>query len=122
MGRLSENFKRFPHTCRITYIEGRITGFETDEEYEAKKRVLFEGICRKEYMSNGRSSDNVVLADYRVQLGKIENGKEVGAIVPGIKAGMEMTVTDLGDTHILFIKDVYAGQLGTSVFCDKANT
>jgi len=122
MGNLGKNFKRFPHTCRITYIDGRITGFETDEEYEAKKRVLFEGICRKEYMSNGRSSDNVVLADYRVQLGKIENGKEVGAIVPGIKAGMEMTVTDLGDTHILFIKDVYAGQLGTSVFCDKANT
>lgn len=122
MGRLSENFKRFPHTCKIEYFDGQITGFETDEEIAAMHKVLFDGICRKEYMSNGTGQDYVVTADYRVQLGKIENGKEVGAVVPGIKAGMQIVVTDFSDTHTLDIKDVYIGQLGTSVFCDKANT
>ena len=122
MGNLGKNFKRFPHTCRITYFDGTITGFETEEEIEAMNKVLFDGICRKEYMSNGTGQDYVVTADYRVQLGKIENGKEVGAVVPGIKAGMQIVVTDLSDTNTLDIKDVYIGQLGTSVFCDKANT
>ena len=122
MGRLGENFKRFPHTCKITYLEGTPTGFETEEEIEAMNKVLFEGICRKEYLSNGTGQDNVVTADYRVQLGKLENGKELGAVVAGIKAGMKIVVTDLSDTHTLDIKDVYIGQLGTYVFCDKANT
>jgi len=122
MGYLGKNFKRFPHTCRITYFEGQITGFETEEEIEAMNKVLFDGICRKEYMSNGTGQEYVVTADYRIQLGKIENGKEVGAVVPGIKAGMKIVVTDLSDTHTLDIKDVYIGQLGTSVFADKANT
>lgn len=122
MGRLGANFKRFPHTCKITYLEGTPTGFETEEEIEAMNKVLFEGICRKEYLSNGTGQDNIVTADYRVQLGKLENGKELGAVVAGIKAGMKIVVTDLSDTHTLDIKDVYIGQLGTSVFCDKANT
>ncbi len=122
MGNLGKNFRRFPHTCRITYFDGQITSFDSDEEIEAKRKVLFEGICRKEYMSNGTGQDHVITADYRIQLGKIENGKEVGAVVEGIKAGMELVVTDLSDTHTLEIKDVYAGQLGTSVFCGKANT
>ena len=122
MGNLGKNFMRFPHTCRITYFDGQITGFETEEEIEAMNKVFFDGICRKEYLSSGAGSENVIMAQYRVQLGKIENGKEVGAIVPGIKAGMDMTVTDLSDTHVMEIKDVYIGQLGTSVFCDKANT
>jgi len=122
MGNLGKNFKRFPHTCRIEYFDGEITGFESDEEIEAMHKVLFDGICRKEYMSNGTGQDYVITADYRVQLGKIENGKEVGAIVEGIKAGMQIEVTDLSDTHTLDIKDVYIGQLGTSLFCEKANT
>ena len=122
MCNLGKNFKRFPHTCRITYFDGQITGFETEEEIEAMENVLFHGICRKEYMSNGTGQDHVIVADYRIQLGKKENGKEVGAIVPGIKPGMKITVTDLSDTQTLEVKDAYIGQLGTSVFCDKANT
>lgn len=122
MGNLGKNFKRFPHTCRIEYFDGNPTGFETEEEIAAMHKVLFDGIWRKEYMSNGTGQEYVVTAKYRVQLGKIENGKEVGAIVEGIKPGMDMTVTDLSDTHTMEIKDVYAGQLGTSVFCDLANT
>lgn len=122
MGNLGKNFKRFPHTCRIEYFDGNPTGFETEEEIAAMHKVLFDGICRKEYMSNGKGQEYVVTAKYRVQLGKIENGKEVGAIVEGINPGMDMTVTDLSDTHTMEIKDVYAGQLGTSVFCDLANT
>ena len=122
MGNLGKNFKRFPHTCKIEYFDGEPTGFETEEEIAAMHKVLFDGICRKEYMSNGTGQEYVVTAKYRVQLGKIENGKEVGTIVEGIKPGMDMTVTDLSDTHTMEIKDVYAGQLGTSVFCDLANT
>lgn len=122
MGNLGKNFKRFPHTCRIEYFDGNPTGLETEEEIAAMHKVLFDGICRKEYMSNGTGQEYVVTAKYRVQLGKIENGKEVGAIVEGIKSGMQIVVTDLSDTHTLDIKDVYAGQLGTSVFCDLANT
>lgn len=122
MGNLGKNFRRFPHTCRITYFDGQITSFDSDEEIEAKRKVLFEGICRKEYMSNGTGQDHVITADYRIQLGTIENDKEVGAVVEGIKAGMQLVVTDLSDTHTLEIKDAYAGQLGTSVFCSKANT
>ena len=34
MGILGKNFKRFPHTCRIEYFDGEITGFESDEESE----------------------------------------------------------------------------------------
>ena len=122
MGILGKNFKRFPHTCRITYIDGRITGFESDEEIKAMEKVLFDGICRKEYMSNGTGKEYVIKSDYRVQLGNVENGKEVGAIVSGIKPGMNIVVTDMSGTHVLEIKDAYIGQLGTSVFCDKANT
>ena len=81
MGNLGKNFKRFPHTCRITYFDGQITGFETEEEIEAMKKVLFDGICRKEYMSNGTGQDHVIVADYRVQLGKTENGKELVLII-----------------------------------------
>lgn len=122
MGNLGRIFKRFPHTCTIKYFDGEITGFETEEEIEATWKVLFNGICRKEYMSDGTGQDYVVTAQYRVQLGTIENCKEVGAIVPGIKPGMSMVVTDLSGTHVMEIKDVYVGQLGTSVYCDKANT
>ena len=115
MGRLVKDFKRFPHTCRICTV-GEPTPFSDGEEI-----VVWEGVCRKELMSSGTGHDYVIKADYRVQLGKVENGKEVGAIVEGILAGMVVTVTDLQGTHELTVKDAYAGQLGTSVFCDKAN-
>ncbi len=117
MGRLGQNFKRFPHRCTI-YSMGTPTGFETEEELANLKHVIWEGVCRKERMSNGTGEDNVRLADYRINLGEVVNGKEVGAIVTGLHAGLDIEVTDLQGTFILDVKDVYAGQLGTSVFAD----
>ncbi len=117
MGRLGQNFKRFPHRCTI-YSMGTPTGFETEEELANLKHVIWEGVCRKERMSNGTGEDNVRLADYRINLGEVVNGKEVGAIVTGLHAGLDIEVTDLQGTFILDIKDAYAGQLGTSVFAD----
>ena len=117
MGRLGQNFKRFPHRCTI-YSMGTPTGFETEEELANLKHVIWEGVCRKERMSDGTGEDNVRLADYRINLGEVVNGKEVGAIVTGLHAGLDIEVTDLQGTFILDIKDAYAGQLGTSVFAD----
>lgn len=97
---------------------GTPTGFETEEELANLKHVIWEGVCRKERMSNGTGEDNVRLADYRINLGEVVNGKEVGAIVTGLHAGLDIEVTDLQGTFILDVKDVYAGQLGTSVFAD----
>ena len=112
MGRLGENFRRFPHTCEI-YTMTDPTPFSDGE-----KVTLWSGVCRKERMSDSTGRDSVILADYRIQLGVIENGKEVGAIVPGITAGMNIDVTDLQGNFKLTVKDAYAGQLGTSVFAD----
>ena len=112
MGRLGKNFKRFPHSCTI-YTMRDVTSFSDGE-----KMVIWQGCCRKEYVSNGTGQDNVIIADYRIQLGKVENGKEVGAVVPGIHAGMIIKVKDLQATYELTVKDAYAGQLGTSVFAD----
>ena len=112
MGRLGNNFKRFPHTCEI-YTMTDPTPFSDGE-----KVVVWSGVCRKERMSDGTGRDSVITADYRIQLGTIENGKEIGAIVPGIKAGMNIDVTDMQGSFSLTVKDAYAGQLGTSVFAD----
>lgn len=112
MGRLGEKFRRFPHTCKI-YSFADVSPF-----YEGEPSCLWCGICRKELTSSSHGGESVIKSDYRVQLGKIEHGKEVGAIVPGIVAGMFIKVQDLQGTHELIIKDAYAGQLGTSVFCD----
>ncbi len=117
MGRLGKDFRRFPHHCTI-YSMGEPTGFETDEEIEALKVVVWEGYCRKECISNGTGKDDVIIADYLVQLGQTVNGREVGAFVPGLHAGLKIEVTDPQGTHVLDVKDVYAGQLGTSVFAD----
>lgn len=111
MGRLGQNFRRFPHTCEIYTMEG-VSDFS-----DGVKKVIFSGICRKERMSDG-TRDNVIIADYRIQLGNIINGKEVGAIVSGIRAGMIIDITDKQASFTLTIKDAYAGQLGTSVFAD----
>ena len=117
MGRLGKNFKRFPHYCKI-YGMGEPTGFETEEQIEDLKVVVWEGCCRKEYVSDGTGQDNVITADYRIQLGQVVDGKEVGAVVSGIHAGLKIEVTDLQGTCVLDVKDAYAGQLGTSVFAD----
>ena len=85
---------------------------------DGEKVVLWCGICRKELTSASHGGEYVIKSDYRVQLGKVERGKEVGTIVPGIVAGMFIRVQDLQGTHELVVKDAYAGQLGTSVFCD----
>ena len=114
MGRLGNNFKRFPHTCEI-YTMTDPTPFSDGE-----KVVVWSGVCRKERMSDSTGRDSVTTADYRIQLGVIENGRETGAIVPGIKAGMNIDVTDMQGSFTLTVKDAYAGQLGTSVFADAA--
>ena len=112
MGKLGNSFKRFPHTCKI-YSVSDVTPFS-----EGDSSCLWCGICRKEMLSSSHGGEYVIKSDYRVQLGKMENGKEVGAVVPGIVAGMFVRVSDLQGTHELVVKDSYAGQLGTSVFCD----
>lgn len=114
MGRLGNNIKRFPHTCEI-YTMTDPTPFSDGE-----KVVVWSGVCRKERMSDSTGRDSVITADYRIQLGVIENGRETGAIVPGIKAGMNIDVTDMQGSFTLTVKDAYAGQLGTSVFADAA--
>ena len=114
MGRLGNNFKRFPHTCEI-YTMTDPTPFS-----DGKKVIVWSGVCRKERMSDSTGRDSVITADYRIQLGVIENGRETGAIVPGIKAGMNIDVTDMQGSFTLTVKDAYAGQLGTSVFADAA--
>ena len=112
MGRLGNNFKRFPHTCEIYTMVG-VTDFS-----DGRKQTIWQGVCRKERMSDSTGRDSVIVADYRIQLGTIENGKEIGAIVPGIKSGMIIDVTDMQGSFSLTVKDAYAGQIGTSVFAD----
>lgn len=111
MGRFGKDFRRFPHTCEI-YTMTDSTPFSDGE-----KVTVWSGVCRKERMGDG-TRDNVIIADYRIQLGNIINGKEIGAIVSGIKSGMIIDVTDMQGSFTLTVKDAYAGQLGTSVFAD----
>ena len=105
---------------------------------DGEKSVLWEGRCRKESNTSIRTfkgSDSVIKSDYRVQLGALvggelsgdadaaydgKQGEECGAVVHGIKAGMFIDVTDAQGTFKgLTISDAYAGQLGTSVYCDN---
>lgn len=127
MGRLGKNFPRFPHRCVIYSMDGD-TPFEDGE-----KTVLWEGICRKESNSSIRTfkgTESVLKSDYRVQLGchvgdaeaapdTCTFSDEVGAIVEGIVAGMYIDVEDRqGLFEGLTISDAYAGDLGTTVYCD----
>lgn len=80
--------------------------------------------------------DFVLKSDYRVQLGSIVGGElsgdadaspdgrpgeECGAVVYGIKPGMFIDVTNQnGDTVVLRVSDSYAGNLGTTVYCDTS--
>ena len=124
MGRLLRDFPRFPHTGSI-YTMQEPTGFETEKEIAALKKVVWEGRCRKESNTSIRTfkgQEYVLKGDYRVQLGVLENGKEVGALVDGIKAGMFIEVTDRSDTFVLNVNDVYVGNLGTTLYCDEYKT
>lgn len=131
MGRLGERFRRFPHRCEIYYMEGS-GSFE-----EGEKVVLWRGRCRKESNTSIRTfkgSESVLKCDYRVQLGALvggclegdkdaaydgRKGEECGAIVEGIRAGMLIDIVDKqGSFNELTISDAYAGELGTSLYCD----
>ena len=77
-------------------------------------------------------------SDYRVQLGAVVGGdlagdkdaaydgrpgEEVGAIVEGLQSGMLMDVEDKGgEMKELSVTDVYAGNIGTSVYCNIQKT
>ena len=132
MGRLGEGFIRFPHRC-VIYSIGEVTPFS-----EGERIVLWEGRCRKESNTPVRTfkgSDSVLKTDYRVQLGALVGGElpgdddaaydgvdcaECGAIVLGIRAGMLIDVEDRQGLFAgLTISDAYAGDLGTSVYCDN---
>lgn len=131
MGRLGKNFVRFPHRCEIYVMEDE-SPFE-----DGTRRVIWSGRCRKEGNSSIRTfkgTDGVLKSDYRVQLGALVGGEEVGdadyapdgltgqecgAIVHGIVAGMRIDVTDSqGTFEGLEISDAYSGELGTSVYCN----
>ena len=127
MGRLGKVFPRFPHRCTIYSMDG-VSSFDDGE-----KTVLWEGACRKESNSSIRTfkgSESVLKSDYRVQLGcrvgdadAAPDGKaigdEVGAIVGGIVAGMFIDIEDRqGKFEGLTISDAYAGDLGTTIYCD----
>lgn len=132
MGRLGKNFTRFPHYCEIYYMEG------VDSFNEGEKHIVWKGRCRKESNTSIRTfkgADSVLKSDYKVQLGALVGGcfcgdgyaapdgrigEECGAIVEGIKAGMLIDVRDRqGNFEYLTISDAYAGELGTSVYCDN---
>lgn len=139
MGRLADNFQRFPHRCKIFSLT-EPTGFETEKEIEALQTVVWEGRCRKESNTSIRTfkgTENVLKGDYRVQLGALvggnlpgdkdaasdgRSGEECGAIVSGLMAGMFVEVTDLCGTFTLSLNDAYAGNLGTSLYCDEYKT
>lgn len=139
MGRLAQQFKRFPHRC-VIYVMNEPTGFETDEEVAALRSVVWEGRCRKESNTSIRTfkgTENVIKGDYRVQLGAVaggelagdmdaaydgKEGEECGAVVGGLVSGMFIEVTDLGGTRTLNVNDVYVGNLGTTLYCDEYKT
>jgi hypothetical protein len=113
MGKLGMNFRRWPHTCEIYATVG--AGSFAD----GQKETVWKGVCRKELTGRGQGHEYVLRSDYRINLGEIVDGKEVGAHVEGITAGMYIEVTDSQGTAVLVIKDAYCGNLGTSVFADR---
>lgn len=102
------------------------------------KQILWSGRCRKESNTSVRTfrgTDSVLRSDYRVNLGALvggnlsgdsdaaydgKPGEECGAVVEGIKAGMFIDIEDRqGLFEGLTISDAYAGELGTTVYCDN---
>ena len=116
MGRFGNNFKRWPHNCEIYKVEGG--GSFSDGE----KVTIWAGVCRKELLGRGRGQDFVLESGYRINLGEVVNGKEVGAIVEGLTAGMYIDVTDSQGRAVMVVKDAYCGNLGTTVFADMPFT
>lgn len=120
MGRLAKNFPRFPHHCVIYAVVGA-TPFSDGE-----RNVLWEGACRKESNTSIRTfkgTDNVIKSDYRIQLGESSECDANGAVVEGIVAGMFIDVMDRqGTFEGLVISDAYAGNLGTTIYCDSPKT
>lgn len=115
-----DDFRRFPHTCEIYYNEG------SDSFDGGTRVVVWKGICRKESntsLRTFRGKDYVFKSDFRIELGAVDsNGEELGAVVPGLKKGMLVDVTDLQDELVgLVISDAYAGNLGTTVYCDTTS-
>jgi hypothetical protein len=143
------------------------TGFESEEELKALKKVIWEGRCRKESNTSIRTfkgQENVLKGDYRVQLGALvggnlagdadaapdgRTGEECGAIVCKVKAGMFIDFFDrdniegfgtssesssssddsssssdegLTPSCTLNLNDCYAGNLGTTLYCDEYKT
>lgn len=132
MGRLGNDFTRFPHRC-VIYTMNDATPFDDGE-----RSVIWEGRCRKESNTSVRTfkgSESVLKSDYRVQLGALVGGdlagdanaaydgrldEECGAVVGGIVAGMLIDVEDMqGLFSGLTISDAYASKLGTTVYCDN---
>ncbi len=131
MSRLGDKFIRFPHRC-VIYSISNVTPFS-----EGNRVVLWEGRCRKESNTSVRTfkgTDGVFKSDYRVQLGSLPGGslpgdanaaydgiegKECGAIVNGVVAGLLMDVVDgQGELVGLTISESYVGNLGTTVYCN----
>ena len=99
---------RHPHTCKIYRMEGE-TAFEDGVE-----TVLYEGACRKYGNSSLRTfkTDNVVKADYALS---------VPGTVEGIQAGDLIDVTDKSGSYgRCMVTEVYAGNLGTTVYFNLA--
>lgn len=116
------------------------TGFETEQEIAALKKVVWEGRCRKESNTSIRTfkgTENVIKGDYRVQLGAKaggclpgdadaapdgRTGEECGAVVHGLAAGMLIDVEDRNGVCTLNLNDPYSGNLGTTLYCDEYKT
>lgn len=132
MGRLGNSIVRFPHSCTI-YTMDAVSSFS-----DGVRHVVWTGRCRKESNTSVRTfkgQDGVLKSDYRIQLGALVGGnldgdedaafdgmegEEVGAVVEGIMAGMLIDIEDKqGLFEGLVISDAYAGQLGTTVYCDN---
>lgn len=95
---------RFPHTCVIY----RMT--DEDSFSDGEKVILYEGECRKDRNMALRtfSTQNVVKGDYVLQIPDTQEQ---------ICAGDMIDVTDRQGTYTaLVVTDIYAGNLGTSVF------
>lgn len=122
---------RFPHRCTIYEVTG-VTPFSDGE-----KRIVWTGRCRKEDKTFG-VNDGVPKTSYRVHLGALiggdlagdadaayrdQRGREVGARVEGLKAGLLIDVTDAqGEFTGRTITDAYCGTMGTSVYFGDAKT
>lgn len=95
---------RFPHRCTIYRMRGE-SSFSKGE-----REVLYEGECRKYGNSSLRTFklENVVKADYALS---------VPGVLEGVRAGYLIDVTDRSGSSLrCMVADVYAGNLGTTVY------